>query len=274
MIIDTHLHVWELHSKRYPWNPLATIAPDYAWPVKKEIETMDLFAIDKGVLVQPSMYRFDNRYLLNCGRRFPDRFRLVGLVDPRSDTVVGDIEALAEQGVRGLRLGPMLRPDIPWYNHPKADRVWKCAGQLGLVITLLVTPEQVVNARQAIQRFPETIVIIDHLARPDKGAQPGSASIEALCSLAEFEQVAVKVSALGFMSRRPYPHPDILDLVKQVFDQFGPGRMMWGTDTPMSQDPGQVHSALELIDLALPGATSDEISMIKGGTAARIFGWS
>jgi len=273
VIIDTHLHVWELHSERYPWQPLADIAPDHGWPVESQIEVMDKFGIDKGVLVQPSMYSFDNRYLLDCGQRYPERFRLVGLVDPRAESVESDMASLADQGVRGLRLGPMLRPDIPWYGDKRADRVWKKVAALGMIITLLVTPDQVAPATDAIKRFPEVKIVIDHMARPDKADDLGGPQFEDLLSLAQFEQVYVKLSALGFMSRQPYPHQDMLDLVRRVFDAFGPDRLMWGTDTPMSQDPTTVSDALRLIDVALPDISPDGRMHIKGGTAARLFGW-
>ena len=273
MIIDTHLHVWELHSERYPWQPLADVAPDYGWPVESQIEVMDKSGIGKGVLVQPSMYSFDNRYILDCGRRYPERFRLIGLVDPRADAVESHVESLAEQGVRGLRLGPMLRPDIPWYNNKQADRVWKKAAEMNMIITLLVTPDQVAPATEAINRFPGVRVVIDHLARPDKADDPGGLQFEDLLALAQFEQVYVKVSALGFMSNEPFPHRDMLDLVQRVFDAFGPERMMWGTDTPMSQDPTTLQDALWLIDIALPDSSTDDRMQIKGGTAGRLFGW-
>jgi len=272
MIVDTHLHVWRLHSERYPWQPLADVAPDYEWPIEKEIEVMDKYGVDKGVLIQPSMYSFDNRYLLDCGRSYPGRFALVGLVDPQADSVESDMESLVEQSVQGLRLAPMLRPDILWYNDSQADRVWRKASQLEIILTLLVKLDQVAPATEAIKRFPEVKVVIDHLARPDLAEEPERTKLfEDLLALARFEQVCVKVSALGYMSPEPYPHRDILELVRRVFDAFGPKRLMWGTDTPMSQDPNTLPDAMRLIDLALPDASPEDRAQIKGGTAAKLW---
>ena len=234
----------------FPWNPLASIAPDYAWPIERQIEVMDRYGIDYGVLVQVSMYSWDNRYVLDCARRYPGRFQLVGLVNPESDQVEEEMTMLANQGIKGLRLGPMLRPDIEWFNTKRADRVWYIAGELGLILTLLVIPEQIPAARRAIQRFPSTRILVDHLARPDQAAAPNLT--RELLSLSDFEQVAIKLSALGFISRMPYPHQDILELIRDVYDYFGADRMVWGTDTPMSQIPEGIPRALDMIDLALP----------------------
>jgi predicted TIM-barrel fold metal-dependent hydrolase len=273
MIIDTHLHVWELASQEFPWQPLATVKPDYAWPVEKQIGVMDQFGIDAGVLVQPSMYAFDNRYLLDCGQRYPDRLRLVGMVDPRSDDVESEMEALAAQGVRGLRLAAMLRPDIPWFNTRLSDRVWQKAAELNLILVLLIRPDQLLDASHSIERFPETQVMIDHLARPDLETIPESETFQQLLGLASRSQVTVKASALGFMSAQPYPHHDMIELVRQTYVAFGANRLMWGTDTPMSQKPVDYLSALRLLDIALPDAPSSAISLIKGETAHKIFGW-
>jgi len=272
MIIDTHLHCWELSSAKYPWNPLATVAPTYAWPVERELEVMDQYGIDKGLLVQPSMYRWDNCYNLENGlQKHPERFRMIGLVDPQADDVEAQIRSLASQGVSGFRLGPMLRRDIAWYNDPRADRVWDTCAELGLIITLLVIPEMLAGAREAIARFPENKIIVDHLARPDAATDP--LQLEDLLTLALFKNVYVKASALSFMSKEPYPHTDILAYLHRLYRAYGAGRLMWGTDTPMSTKPETIPAQLNLITLALPEASPDEIALIKGGAAARLLGW-
>jgi predicted TIM-barrel fold metal-dependent hydrolase len=271
MIIDTHLHCWELSSEKYPWNPLASVAPTYAWTVERELDVMDQYGIDKGLLVQPSMYRWDNRYnLFNGLQKYPDRFRMIGLVDPQAKNVEMVVRELAGEGVSGVRLAPMMRRDIPWYNDPKADRVWSCCGELGL--TLLVIPEQVAGARAAIARFPENKIIVDHLARPDAATDPRQ--LEDLLTLAEFKNVFVKASALSFMSKEPYPHMDILAYLRRLFQAFGADRLMWGTDTPMSTKPETIPSQLKLIELGLPEASPKEIAMIQGNTAARLLAWN
>ena len=273
MIIDTHLHCWELSSEKYPWNPLASVVPTYAWSVERELVVMDQYGIDKGLLVQPSMYSWDNCYnLVNGLQKYPDRFRMIGLVDPQADDVEALIKYLAGEGVSGFRLGPMLRRDIPWYNDPRADRVWSCCGDLGLIITLLVIPEQVSGARAAIARFPDNKIIVDHLARPDAAAD--TRQLEDLLTLAEFKNVYVKASALSFMSKEPYPHKDILTYMHRLYQAFGADHLMWGTDTPMSTKPETIPSHLKLVELGLPEASPVEIAMIKGGTASRLLGFS
>jgi len=271
MIIDTHLHAWLLSSEDYPWHPLSNVAPDYEWPIEASIDALDRHGIDAGVLIQPSMYAFDHSYVVSCARRYPDRLRLVGMVDPRSPTVETEVQKLANLGFRGLRLAPMLRPDLPWYNSAQADRLWQAAAATNLILGLLLAPHQMAEAVKAIERFPSVTVVVDHLARPD---QIGGHIPEALLASARLTQVYVKLSALGFMSQLPYPHADAQEWIRSIFDAFGPDRLVWGTDTPMSQDPERVSAALDLLDLALPRVSSTDRTKILGGTATRLFGWS
>jgi predicted TIM-barrel fold metal-dependent hydrolase len=273
MIIDSHLHVWEADSPQYPWQPLAHIRPEYAWPVERMIEVMDQHNISGGLLVQVSLYSFNNKYLIDCGKRFADRFRLVGMLNPDSDTIEAEMEKLAEQSVRGLRLAVHLRDDIAWYNAPGADRLWKKASELGMILTLLVSLNHLDDATRAIRRFPKVRVVIDHLARPDDFDDPEDYPFENFLRLSEYEQVYVKASALNYMSRQPYPHVDALEWTRRTFSAFGSRRMMWGTDTPMSLNPKEIPAMIRLIELALPDISSEEREDILGGTARRLFGW-
>ena len=278
MIVDSHLHCWRFSSERFPWNPLGTFAPDYEWPIEKEIEVMDKYGIDKGVLVQVSMYGFDNRYLLDCGRRYPDRLALVGMVDPQADSVESDMESLAEQGIKGLRLAPLIRPDIAWYNDGQVDRLWRKAGELDWVLTLIVRPNQVAPTTETIKRFPEVRVVIDHMARPDLAEESERSRLfEDLVALGEFEQVYVKVSCLAHisqaagMSQGPYPHPDMMKLTARLVDAFGAERLMWGTDTPGSQDPDKIPDAMRWFDVGLPELSAEERAQIMGDAAAQLW---
>jgi predicted TIM-barrel fold metal-dependent hydrolase len=45
--------------------------------------------------------------------------------------------------------------------------------------------------------------------------------------------VFVKVSHTWSLSKLPYPYPDAQVQVKQLYDVFGPKRLMWCTDWPI-----------------------------------------
>ncbi|HZD03908.1 MAG TPA: amidohydrolase family protein, partial [Longimicrobiales bacterium] len=84
--------------------PLAT-GHDYD-PAEATLEAylalLDRHGLARGVLVQPSVYGFDNRCLLDALDRAEGR--LVGVAVPPPDAIPGDLEAMHRRGVRGVRL--------------------------------------------------------------------------------------------------------------------------------------------------------------------------
>ena len=78
MIVDTHVHVWSDDADRYPWHQtLAHVPiPTYPAPAENLLAAMDDAGVSHAVLVQPSVYGSDNRYLCDCLDRWPGRFAL------------------------------------------------------------------------------------------------------------------------------------------------------------------------------------------------------
>jgi predicted TIM-barrel fold metal-dependent hydrolase len=82
------------------------------------------------------------------------------------------------------------------------------------------------------ERFPDTPIAIDHLARVGWTGRVPESEIQGLTALAKFPHVKVKISAFyGLGAKRP-PHDDLAPLIRRVYDAFGPQRMMWATDCP------------------------------------------
>ena len=65
MIVDSHAHVWSSDILFYPWSPILAHVPPPSVPAPVEVlvDDMDRAKVDKVVLVQPSVYGWDNRYL-------------------------------------------------------------------------------------------------------------------------------------------------------------------------------------------------------------------
>jgi predicted TIM-barrel fold metal-dependent hydrolase len=49
-------------------------------------------------------------------------------------------------------------------------------------------------------------------------------------ALAKYPNVSVKVSNLQSSSLEPYPHRDLTEHIRRVFDAYGPQRCYWGSD--------------------------------------------
>ena len=61
--------------------------------------------VDRAVIVQPIYYRYDNRYVAECLRRFPGKYAAIGLVDRHAPDAPDQLERLIrEDGFGGLRI--------------------------------------------------------------------------------------------------------------------------------------------------------------------------
>src|SRR5438046_6886334 len=83
LVIDSHVHVWTNDTNAFPFaHPYDAKfkPPPIAGTIEILSEEMDRHAIDAAVLVQVIYYGWDNRYLAQCLKRHPRRFRGQGLI--------------------------------------------------------------------------------------------------------------------------------------------------------------------------------------------------
>ena len=98
-------------------------------------------------------------------------------------------------------------------------------------MTVLAPVTRLPDLVPLIEANPELTVVIDHMAdcpldRPDQ--------LKLLLDLARYPRVFVKISDLWVLSRQPYPYKDAQEQVKRLYAAFGPQRLMWATNWPVS----------------------------------------
>ena len=231
-VIDVQVHPFERNHPGRPW-----AGPSHGLDSasgEEMVAAMAKVGVDGAIMVSSfSAYRFDPSYALEVYRAYPDRFRVVTPVDA-TDPAIDDIVAkwAATDGARGIRI--ILREGMPMApDHPGLVRAFTAAARHGLPVNLLCWG--ILDAGEAIiRRFPETVIVIDHLGllQPFRPPVPAGvwAELPKLLALAECGNVRVKVSGACTMSHRPFPYDDIWDPVLRVIDAFGLDRCMWGTD--------------------------------------------
>src|SRR5688500_5261164 len=137
-IIDTHLHVWTNDTRRFPFaHPYAANfqPPAIAGTVEMLLDEMDHHGIESAVLVQVIYYGWDNRYIADCIKRHPRRFRGQGLIDPTDINVAGKLEYwIRDHGLSGMRFSPIYyKGRDEWVNSDAHRRLWKKAEALGAI---------------------------------------------------------------------------------------------------------------------------------------------
>ncbi len=119
------------------------------------------------------------------------------------------------------------------------------------------------------ERYSRVPIVIDHLAHPTR--PDDFASLKPVLELSRFPRVYVKLSGFYYFSQAPYPYLDCRDLVRAVYDSFGPSRLLWGSDFPHVLLKAGYGGALALVEQLCPGLPAAEQKLILGQNAAALY---
>jgi len=245
MIIDPHLHVWSDDATKYPYGPST---PTHPGSVELLFETMAQAGVDKAVIVQPIHYLFDNSYVADCIAQYPDKLAAQALVDPTAPDAADRLEYLAtEQGFGGMRIHLSRYGDPANLATPDKDPLWQKAQDLNLCFNLFGKGEDHAPLEPIIARFPNVNVVVDHIGGVPVNEPDPKPILTNLLNWAKYPNVFVKISNIHTRSHEPYPFTDTHDIIKQVYDAYGPQRLMWGTDFPHILETTGYQESLDLI---------------------------
>jgi predicted TIM-barrel fold metal-dependent hydrolase len=272
--IDGHVHVWTPDTDAYP------ISPKHEKSAMKppSFTPEELFAhcgpagVGRINLIQMSFYQDDHRYMLDAMARYPKTFAGTGLLTDITAEGAKPAERmaqLADQGLRAFRIGGRSGADGPgWMQHPNYEALYRLGAERNLILSFLINPADITEIDRLCTQFPDTPVIIDHLARIRAGSETMEADTTALLGLAKHEKVYVKVGAFYALSAEGPPYTDLLPLVERVVKGFGAERCMWESDCPYQvQPPHDYQSSIALIRDRAPFLSESDKEWILTKTA-------
>ncbi|OGG52186.1 MAG: amidohydrolase [Candidatus Handelsmanbacteria bacterium RIFCSPLOWO2_12_FULL_64_10] len=271
--IDAHVHVWTDDFERYP---LAEgFRPEQMRPAtflpQDILRHAGPSGVGRVVLIQMSYYGSDNRYMLGVIRDAPEVFRGVAIVDWRSARPDLEMRRLGRCGVRGFRVYPAGVPSATWLDGEGYERMFRAGAEEGLAVCPLIDPDGLPALSRMCERFPETPVLIDHLARIGARGPARDADVDALCRMARHRNAMVKVSAFYALGEKRPPYLDLAPIIRRVRDAFGAERLMWASDCPYQVQGATYEEGIALIRDRLDFLSSEEREWILRKTAERFF---
>jgi predicted TIM-barrel fold metal-dependent hydrolase len=277
------MHVWSGDPVRFPfahpYDPKFK-PPKIAASVELLLKEMDEFGISHCVLVQTISHGWDNRYLVQCLKTQPKRFRGHGLIDPTDSNVAEKLEFWVRQhGLAGMRFSPIYyRGKDDWLDAESSHALWKKAEELRAIFNFFIAAEQLPKLEGMVRRLPNVRVVIDHLARIDLKKVDPLSEVQKLLALARYRNVWVKVSELNILSPSgKYPYKDTFPWVRRVYDAFGPDRLLWGTGFPgatrAQAGRPSLQEELDLIRKQIAFFTAADQEKILGRNAAALWGF-
>lgn len=237
---DSHAHVFG-DPACYPLDPARGYTPS-TMTIDDYRAAMEAYGIDRAVLVQPSVYGFDNSALFDALAQMPDRLRGIAVLAP--GTSDEDIRRAHDLGVRGVRINPRNPAGLTLADtRAIADRIapfgWHIQMQIG------IDDHADLAGLVAGLGVP---VVIDHFGFPDLRAGSSGRGFCALVALAAEGGCWVKLSAASRLVGPPERFALLAPLVERLVAE-APRQLLWGLDWPHTECFETVPDDDALIDL-------------------------
>jgi 2-pyrone-4,6-dicarboxylate lactonase len=224
--VDAHVHVFgpEAH---FPFAPVAKYHPEDATP-EMLFALRDYLGFSRNIIVQASCHGFDNAATLSGIAKSNGLARGVAVVDP--DISDPELQRLHEGGIRGVRFNFLKRLVD---NAPK-DKFLEIARRiapLGWHVIVYFEADILEEMIPFLEAIP-TIIVVDHLGRPDIAQGPDGADITAFRKLLDHHpNIWTKVSGAERLSPQGPPFDDFVSVIRPIVERY-PDRVLWGTDWP------------------------------------------
>lgn len=269
MLIDSHTHAWP----RWPYQP--PVPDDESrGRVEQLLHEMDLHNVDRAVLICARIDRNadNNDYVAQCVKRYPERLIQFADVDCSwTDTyhTPGAAERLKTAAktysLKGYTHYLRGDDDGSWFFSAEGQRFFQTTAELGLIASIAMGGHQHAPLQKLAAQFPTVPFLCHHMA----GARVGKdAQFKQVLASAKVPNIYVKMSGFAYVSEVPwdYPYPDTHQIVRALYEHFGPARLCWGSDYPVVRSFMTYQHALEAFRWHCTFIPEADKAQILGGT--------
>lgn len=273
MIIDAHQHVWDLTRAPYPW-----LGPDVPqWNRTFEFDELAPHLVRNGVdatvLVESDDDDGDTELMFEVADAHPTVVAIVAYLP------LDQPEQAAE------RLSRLRRDDrvvgVRNLVHHKADPDWIISAPVDEGLAVLeagdvafdfvsTLPRHLEHVPTISERHPDLRIVLDHLAKPPIGADDVEPWWSLIAAAAQNPMVSAKISGL-YPDSGQWSVDGIRPFVDRALEVFGPERLMYGGDWPISVASGGYDRVFAGLQSALSGLGVEDANHVWSGTARRVY---
>lgn len=271
--VDSHLHIWDLARARYSWLTPENTFLYRNFPPHEAAAELARNGFNGAVLVQADDSRAETEYLLHVAQTSPWVFGVAGWIDLNNPPeAMADLERLqAHPKFRGVRHLVHSDPRKDFLDRPTVRASLRAVSRAGLTLDIPdAWPAHCEQAYRVAADNENLIVVIDHLAKPPLGEPDFPEWCESVNRLAQLPNTVAKFSGL----RRPgvdFTAEKLGPIWSVALESFGPARMMYGGDWPMTTPYGDYSDTWHVISELLDTVSLAERDQIVGLTATRVY---
>ena len=253
--VDAHCHVFG-PGDEFPYAPERKYTPCDAG--KDRLYALrDFLGFSRNVVVQATCHGTDNRAMVDALVHSDGKARGVAAV--RADIGEDELAAMHAAGVRGVRFNYVKRLVDPKPDAYYRDIIEKIAA-FGWHVVVYFEAADLAEKWDFFTSLP-TIVVVDHMGRPDVTKSPDGPEFAQFLRLMERDNIWSKVTCPERLSKSgPPAYDDFVRFGRTVVERF-PDRVLWGTDWPHPNMNmvGHVPDDGRLVDMIPRIATTAEL---------------
>jgi len=271
--IDAHHHLWKYDAPQYPWisESMGILQRDFL--VQDLLDVLTESGIDAVVTVQARQALAETRWLVELARHHDFIRGIVGwvaLADPRVDR---DLEHFSTHAkLKGVRHALQDEPDDLYILREDFNRGIRLLKNFGLRYDLLIFARHLPQTIEFVDRHPNQIFILDHIAKPQIREGVISPWRENITELARRENVFCKLSGLVTeASSQSWTEADLDPYLQIVLAAFGAKRIMFGSDWPVMLLGSSYKRWVDIVRRGISQLSEYEQEQILGRTATEVY---
>ncbi|OHZ00418.1 amidohydrolase family protein [Salinicola sp. MIT1003] len=281
MIIDSHQHFWDITKDDYTWlTPDAgsiyrSFGPD---DLLKEMKTS---RVDYAITVQAANTHDDTRRMLEQAQANAQIAGVVAwlpLEDPgaTAETLEEYFQSSVSSYLKGVRHLMHDEPDEDWIVRPDVMASLELLAERELPLDFIALwPKHIAHIPTLCRAIPDLTIVLDHLGKPNPFRSMPRQWADDLAKIARHDNVFVKYSGLntpvGLSQPCHFSAQDIHPFLRVAHDAFGPDRILWGSDWPISLTNGSYRNWLEASVAAAEMLGQSARDKIMAGNAVDVY---
>jgi len=273
MTIDAHHHLWNYNPAEYGW------LDDSMQPLQRNFLPQHLLpelsktGISGVVTVQARQSLEESTWLLDLAEHTPWMLGVVGWADLRSPSFPEQLAELAKNPkLKALRHVVQGEADPEFLLGEAFNRGIRALASHRLAYDILILERQLPQAIRFVDRHPEQVFVLDHLAKPDArnfALEPWRARIQ---ELALRPQVFCKLSGLVTEAQwSTWTAGQLRPYFETVLEAFGPQRLLFGSDWPVCLVASSYERWHQLVSEWIAPLNEGERNAILGDTARKVY---
>ncbi len=273
MKIDAHQHFWNYDPTEYGWidDSMRIIRRDFLPPhLQQEIAATGVSGV---VNVQARQTVEETVWLLELAGQHNFIKGVVGWVELVSSNVKANLERFAANAkLKGVRHVVQGEPDDNFILRDDFNRGVALLKDYGLAYDILILERQLPQAIKFVDRYPDQVFVLDHLAKPQIKAGEFSLWSKRIRQLAGRPHVYCKVS--GMVTEADYgswTETQLRPYFDAALEAFGAKRLMFGSDWPVCLVACGYDRWFRIVSDWVGQLSTDEQARIFGGTAMEAY---